>query len=63
MATDFLLSLQLPHWLMIAGALLVVVGCIGLLIRRKHLAETSRTKEPRPPARAQTGAPVGRDQA
>ena len=30
MATDFLLSLQLPHWLMIAGALLVVVGCIGL---------------------------------
>lgn len=65
MAMDFLLSLQLPHWLMIAGALLVLVGCMGLLIRRKHLAESgaSHTKEPRPLARPQTGAPADRDRA
>jgi hypothetical protein len=46
MAKDLLLSLQLPHWLLIAGALLVIVGCTGLLIRRKASAEVStiRTK-------------------
>lgn len=46
MAKDLLLSLQLPHWLLIAGTLLVIVGCIGLLIRRKASAEVStiRTK-------------------
>lgn len=65
MAKDFLLSLQWPHWLMIAGALLVVVGCMGLLIRRKRPAEfaTIQDKEPRPVERPQTGAPAGRDRA
>lgn len=50
MAKDFLLSLQLPHWLMIAGALLAVVGGIGLLIRRKQAhADVARARSSRPP--------------
>jgi hypothetical protein len=28
-------SLELPHWLMIAGALLVVAGFIGILVSGK----------------------------
>ena len=34
-----LASLELPHWLMIAGALLVVAGFIGLLISGKKVDE------------------------
>jgi hypothetical protein len=30
-------SLGLPHWLMLAGALLVIAGCLGLA--RKKAAE------------------------
>ena len=32
-------SLGLPHWLMLAGALLVIAGCIGLAISRNKAAE------------------------
>jgi len=32
-------SLELPHWLMIAGALLVVAGFIGVLVTRKKADE------------------------
>jgi hypothetical protein len=32
-------SLGLPHLLMLAGALLVIAGCIGLAISRKKAAE------------------------
>jgi hypothetical protein len=31
--------LQLPHWLMIAGTLLVIAGLIGLVISRRQPAE------------------------
>jgi hypothetical protein len=31
--------LELPHWLIIAGATLVVVGLIGLVIGRRHRAK------------------------
>jgi LPXTG-motif cell wall-anchored protein len=46
--------LQLPHWLMIAGALLVVAGLIGLVLRRRQQARaqddpvTEQSPEPRP---------------
>ncbi|MHC2283917.1 hypothetical protein ACVME8_010587 [Bradyrhizobium diazoefficiens] len=40
MAKDLLLSLQLPHWLMLTGASLVIVGCIGFAIRRKQSTES-----------------------
>jgi ABC-type enterochelin transport system permease subunit len=33
--------LQLPHWLMIAGTLLVIAGLIGLVISRRHYAAGS----------------------
>jgi hypothetical protein len=32
-------SLELPHWLMIAGALLVVAGVIGVLVSGKKADE------------------------
>ena len=32
-------SLGLPHWLMLAGALLLIAGCLGLAIGRKKAAE------------------------
>jgi hypothetical protein len=32
-------SLGLPHWLMQAGASLVIVGCLGLAINRKKAVE------------------------
>ncbi len=31
--------LELPHWLIIAGALLVVVGLMGLAFGRRHDVE------------------------
>jgi hypothetical protein len=32
-------SLELPHWLMIAGALLVIAGSIGVLVSGKKADE------------------------
>jgi hypothetical protein len=31
--------LQLPHWLMIAGALLVIAGFVGVLVNGKRVDE------------------------
>jgi hypothetical protein len=31
--TNALSSIALPHWLMFAGGLLVVLGCVGCLMR------------------------------
>ena len=51
---DFFSAIELPHWLMIAGALLLVVGFIGLALRElesaqhQHAAPTH--KEPDKPA-------------
>ncbi len=44
--------LQLPHWLIIAGAVLVAVGLIGLMISRRCRAKVQdepahRVTEPR----------------
>ncbi|WP_223970452.1 hypothetical protein [Bradyrhizobium sp. RD5-C2] len=48
MTKDVLLSLQLPHWLMLAGASLVIIGCIGLAIRRKNSTESAIDPEQSP---------------
>jgi hypothetical protein len=54
MARDLLLSLQVPHWLIIVGAALVVVGLIGLAINPRRRADTQSepstapNPEPRP---------------
>jgi hypothetical protein len=46
--------LQLPHWLMIAGTLLVIAGLIGLMASRRQRAKvqadpaTEPSPEPRP---------------
>jgi len=37
--THLVQSLELPHWLMLVGALLVIAGCIGLAISRMRAAE------------------------
>jgi hypothetical protein len=45
--------LQLPHWLMIAGTLLVIAGLIGLMVSRRQQARvqddpaTEQSPEPR----------------
>jgi hypothetical protein len=44
---------QLPHWLILAGTLLVIAGLIGSVISRKQLAKvqddpTEQSSEPRP---------------
>lgn len=47
-------SLELPHWLMIAGALLVIIGTIGALVSRKKPDEAEATpNEPTQISRAQ----------
>jgi len=46
--------LQLPHWLMIAGTLLVVAGFIGVLVSGKKVDEVdSSPGEPTDPLRQQ----------
>jgi hypothetical protein len=52
-----LASLELPHWLMIAGTLLVVAGFVGALVSRKKPEEvepppdepTETPRQPMPP--------------
>jgi hypothetical protein len=44
---------ELPHWLIVAGTLLVIAGLIGLLMKRRHQAKvqddpTEQSSEPRP---------------
>jgi hypothetical protein len=41
--TDTFSSLQYPHWLLVAGAILVVLGFIELAFRQR-LAPTERTE-------------------
>lgn len=54
MAKALLLSLQLPHWLIIAGAALIAAGLIGLVISRRRWANfrgeatAEPSSEPRP---------------
>ena len=35
--TDFLSSMEYPHWLMIAGAILLILGLIGLTLRQRSV--------------------------
>ena len=39
MSRALLDSLELPHWLILAGTLLVIIGAIGLVIGRKKLGK------------------------
>jgi hypothetical protein len=48
--------MEYPHWLMVAGAVLVVVGCIGLAFHKNYaepvennLKQAAPTGEPNPP--------------
>jgi hypothetical protein len=47
-------KMEYPHWLMIAGTLLVIAGLIGLMISRRQQAKvqndpaTEQSPEPRP---------------
>jgi len=35
-------AMQYPHWLMVAGAVLVVLGFVGLIFRRNRNAKANR---------------------
>ncbi|MBR1155294.1 hypothetical protein [Bradyrhizobium sp. JYMT SZCCT0428] len=43
---DLLSSIELPHWLMIAGAVFVVVGFLGPAFTRNRQAETNPVLDP-----------------
>ena len=46
---DLLWSIELPHWLMIAGAILVSMGFLGLVFTRNRQAATNPESEPTKP--------------
>jgi hypothetical protein len=47
---DLLSSIELPHWLMIGGALLVAIGLLGLAFaRNKEIATNNPGSEPPAP--------------
>jgi DNA-directed RNA polymerase alpha subunit len=41
--------MEYPHWLMVAGAVLVVVGFIGLAFHKNHAEQAAPTDEQNPP--------------
>jgi hypothetical protein len=45
MSRALLDSLELPHWLILAGTLLVIVGVIGFVISRKRLPKVDAPNE------------------
>ncbi|MGV7215991.1 LPXTG cell wall anchor domain-containing protein [Bradyrhizobium sp. UFLA05-112] len=40
---DKALQLQLPHWLMIAGMFLVIIGTLGMLFARRREPSAERS--------------------
>jgi hypothetical protein len=46
---DLLSSIKLPHWLMIAGAILIATGFLGLVFARNKEAATNPDSEPPAP--------------
>ena len=46
MPMDLLSSIKLPHWLMIAGAILIATGFLGLVFARNKEAATNPDSEP-----------------
>jgi hypothetical protein len=45
MSRALLDSLELPHWLILAGILLLIAGVIGLVINRKALQKVDAPNE------------------
>ena len=43
---DALSALEYPHWLMIAGAILIAMGFLGLVFTRNKQAATKSDSEP-----------------
>lgn len=43
---DLLSSIGLPHWLMIAGAILIAIGCLGLVFSRNRQAASNPDPDP-----------------
>jgi hypothetical protein len=48
---DLLSSIELPYWLMIAGAILVAMGFLGLVFTGNKQAATNPDSEPPVPPR------------
>jgi hypothetical protein len=48
---DLLSSIELPHWLMIAGAILIAIGFLGLVFTRNKQAATNPDSERHVPPR------------
>ena len=43
---DFLSSINLPHWLLIAGTILVAMGFLGVVFTRNRQTATNPDSEP-----------------
>jgi hypothetical protein len=45
---DTLSSLEIPHWLMIAGVVLLIFGFLGLMFRKNTETTEEETERPEP---------------
>jgi len=57
MSRALLDSLELPHWLILAGILLVIAGVIGLVIDRKKLRKVDEAPANEPSGEARLQLP------
>lgn len=53
-------TFKLPHWLMIVGALLVAIGCIGALVKEENRGSDSSPDQPIDTPRPQVPPPPNR---
>lgn len=44
---NWLMQLQLPHWLIIAGIVLTTIGTLGMLFRRRKDASSEQSAKER----------------
>jgi hypothetical protein len=60
--TNALLSMEYPHWLIIAGVILLMLGLVGLALRPRSVeadpSDTTNDQEPSEPAADLTPAEV-----
>jgi len=61
MSRALLDSLELPHWLILAGTLLVIIGVIGLVIGRKKLGKVDDVPADEPSTEARPQLPDRHD--
>jgi hypothetical protein len=59
--TDALSAMEYSHWMMVAGACLVVLGFIGLIFSRNRNLESAEDNLPAPPNSSVAGGAEGEE--